>query len=64
MEENTEYPLTPFLDFATKLDFEVEPGPPGWPGGVERRSSPVAPFAEYTGVGEDNPYVERGHDPA
>lgn len=57
---STEYPLDPFTDFATKVDFELEEpedGPKGW--GLlkpERRDAPVPPSGPYTGVGEDNPY--------
>lgn len=57
MDESTEYPLTPFVDFAAKLDFEPMDGPAGWAGiGIERRAEPVAMHDPYTGVGEDNPY--------
>lgn len=55
---STEYPLDPFTDFATKVDFEVDDIPQlGW--GLmkpERRAEPVPPAEPYTGVGEDNPY--------
>lgn len=59
MEENTDYPLTPFLDFAEKLDYEIDPPTNGW--GLmkpERREDPVPSHGAYLGVGIDNPYLD------
>lgn len=55
--ESTEYPLEPFTDFATKLDFEFEPErTSGW-GEMkpERRGEPVPSSGNYEGMGDDAP---------
>lgn len=57
---SSEYPLEPFTDFATKIDFEMEDWRPsaGW--GLmkpERRAEAVPPAGNYEGMGDDNPYV-------
>lgn len=68
--ENTEYPLTPFLDYAAPATHGLEAediGPIPWgraAWGVEPLDGAHAPSGDYAGVGDDNPFVERGHDPA
>lgn len=61
-----QYPESPFLDYARKLDFEFETEMvDGWGSmKVERRDAPVRAFDAYTGIGEDNPYAEQGHAPS
>ena len=55
---STEYPLTPFTDFATKVDFEDYVGE-GWGPDLkpERREGRVPSAGNYEGQGEDNPYA-------
>lgn len=60
---SSDYPLTPFTDFATKLDFELEEpkGMNGW--GLmkpERRPEAVPPSGNYEGMGDrDVPYPQQ-----
>jgi len=55
---STEYPLTPFADFAAKVDFEDYVGE-GWGPGLqpERREGRMPSAGNYEGQGEDNPYA-------
>lgn len=55
---STEYPLTPFTDFATKVDFEPYEDT-GWGPDLqpERRAANVAAAGNYEGMGDDNPFA-------